>query len=153
MHCFHFLLTQIVKYKLQTCLHCKSRFLYIKLFILISRFQKMFVAIFPMFWRSRLKIKGSRNENGRCMYKVTIWVMIQMHYRSYNVIFQIYFPQDVWSWRTLMTLTFHLKGHGHFSLKWTKISIFVWKMSHFSSIYITVNGWTKHITSWKWNDL
>ena len=29
------------------------------------------------------------------MYKVTIWVMIQMHYGSYNLIFQINFPQDV----------------------------------------------------------
>ena len=26
------------------------------------------------------------------MYKVTIWVRIQMHYRSYNLIFQINFP-------------------------------------------------------------
>ena len=144
---FSFLIDHLVRHKLQTCLRCKSKLLYIKLFILTSRFQKCLLRFFQCF-----EGKGQRSKVS-AINKVTIWVLIQMHYRSYNLIFQINFPQDVCIWRTLMTLTFHLKGYGHFSIKWTKIYFFVWKMSRFSSIYITVNGWTKHITSWKWNNL
>ena len=137
MHCFHFLLYQIVRHKLQTCLHCKS----VNQGCYISNCSSWRVGSKNVCCNFsnvlKVKVKGYRNESGWCMYKVTIWVMIQLHYRSYNLIFQINFTQDICIWRTLMTLTFHLKGHGQCRIKWTNIYIYIyilWEMSRFLSI-------------------
>ena len=75
------------------------------------------------------------------MYKVTIWVMIQMHYRSYNLIFQINFPHLYLKNANDLDLPFERSWSFSYKINEDIIFFFFfWKMSRFSSIYITVNG-------------
>ena len=82
------------------------------------------------------------------MYKVTIWVVIQMHYRSYNLIFQ---KKKLSTGRLYLKnandLDLHFERSWSFSYKMDENINFLWKMFRFSSIYITLNGRTKHITN------